>query len=175
MSKMLRILHVISSAATYLSGFLTFLMIIFVFLSVVARYIFNSPFSFTEELTGYIVLFAVCMGLGYTFRTNGHIRTTILFDRLPSKYKKGFTLIGLALSFLWSVVMLVAAKSLIAKYLTNETVSITPLHTPLWIPALFIAIGSLILCLDIIAKVIKCFRPNETDGVIQSNENVNAS
>ncbi|WP_260287153.1 TRAP transporter small permease [Peribacillus aracenensis] len=172
MSKILRFIHVISSTATYLSGFLIFLMIIFVFLSVVARYIFNSPFSFTEELTGYIVIFAICMGLGYTFRTNGHIRTTILFDRLPSRYKKGFTLIGLVLSFLWSVVMLVAAKSLIAKYLTNETVSITPLHTPLWIPAVFIGIGSFILCLDIIVKVIECF---QTDQVLQSNDNANVS
>lgn len=60
-------------------------MVAIVFVNVVLRKFFNSGLSFTEEALRYLFVWMSYLGIAAAYKTNGHIRMTMLTDRLPKK------------------------------------------------------------------------------------------
>lgn len=59
-----------------------------VVISVVGRYLFNSPLAFTNELSGSLMIPLTFLGLAYVQRKRGHVWVELLFDRLPGNAQK---------------------------------------------------------------------------------------
>ena len=78
----------------YVSVVLNFLTAIWIFGDVVGRFIFNQPIPGTTELVKTAILPIVFLGVTYTLRKDGHIRTTVLVRRLPKRVAALFTAIG---------------------------------------------------------------------------------
>jgi TRAP-type C4-dicarboxylate transport system permease small subunit len=78
----------------YISVVLIFLTAIWIFGDVVGRFIFNQPIPGTTELVKTAILPIVFLGVTYTLRKDGHIRTTVLVRRLPVRVAALFTAIG---------------------------------------------------------------------------------
>ena len=76
----------------YISVILIFLTAIWIFGDVVGRFIFNQPIPGTTELVKTAIL--VFLGVTYTLRKDGHIRTTVLVRRLPVRVAALFTAFG---------------------------------------------------------------------------------
>lgn len=73
-----RYLSVISWIAAL---FITFLIIIDVFL----RFVFNAPLPATWETSEVVMPYIVFFAFAYTLKKDGHVRVTLFLDRLPSK------------------------------------------------------------------------------------------
>lgn len=69
--------------ATFVSFFVLSTMVILV-IEVVARYIFNSPTIWANQLAILIFGGFFVMGGAYTLMHNGHVRMDLLYNRLPS-------------------------------------------------------------------------------------------
>lgn len=54
-----------------------------VFLQVVMRVIFNSPFTFTEEVSRYCFVWMVFLGLSFATRYDCHVRVDVFVKLLP--------------------------------------------------------------------------------------------
>lgn len=60
-------------------------MVLIVFVNVVLRKFFHSGISFTEEALRYLFVWMSYLGIVAAFKTNGHIRVTMLVDVLPQR------------------------------------------------------------------------------------------
>jgi TRAP-type C4-dicarboxylate transport system permease small subunit len=60
---------------------------------VIARYVFNASFSWAEEISIVILLWAAWGGACLAFKANAHLRMNLLEERLRPKSKAGLRLI----------------------------------------------------------------------------------
>ena len=67
----------------YLTGILTGLMVLFVFMNVVLRTCFNSGLTWSEELSRYLFVFVTYVGAISAMRGNGHLGVDTLISRVP--------------------------------------------------------------------------------------------
>ena len=71
----------------YLTGILTGLMVLFVFMNVVLRTCFNSGLTWSEELSRYLFVFVTYVGAISAMRVNGHLGVDTLISRVPRPLK----------------------------------------------------------------------------------------
>ena len=110
---------------------------------IVARSVFNHSFPFSWEYASYLLSIMIFGGLGWTLRTGGHIRVTVLEAFLsPTRYR--------AVSLIASLIAAVLASALAWgmtwlcwKSLIDQSRSFLPSETLLYIPQLFIALGAI--------------------------------
>ena len=67
----------------YLTGILTGLMVLFVFMNVVLRTCFNYGLTWSEELSRYLFVFVTYVGAISAMRVNGHLGVDTLISRVP--------------------------------------------------------------------------------------------
>ena len=89
----------------YFSVVLIFLTAIWIFGDVVGRFVFNQPIPGTTELVKTAILPIVFLGVTYTLRKDGHIRTTVLIRRLPARAASLITAIGSGLGIVLFALM----------------------------------------------------------------------
>lgn len=68
-------------------------MVLIVFVNVVLRKFFHSGLSFTEEALRYLFVWMSYLGIVAAFKTNSHIRVTMLAERLPTKARAALGLV----------------------------------------------------------------------------------
>ena len=68
--------------------FLLVAMTLTVFSQVIARYIFEAPLSWSEELARFILIWLSMLSAAYAFKTKSHFALTILVSKLPDKHQK---------------------------------------------------------------------------------------
>jgi TRAP-type C4-dicarboxylate transport system permease small subunit len=75
------------------------LMVGLMALDPIMRYIFGSPFYWSNEVTTFLMMLVVFNGLGVALAKDKHIRVTLIFSRLPVKIQNlfwvGISLVGL--------------------------------------------------------------------------------
>ena len=59
------------------------IFILNVFLGIITRLLFNNPLVFTEEVSRYLFIWLVFLGLPYSTKTGKHINLDLLQKRLP--------------------------------------------------------------------------------------------
>lgn len=84
-------------------------LIVITFLGAIARYFFNNPFVWTEEVQIWMIVWAIFGGAGYAFRHGAHVSIEVLVERFPEKVQSviewfGFfcTLVALTYIFVYS-------------------------------------------------------------------------
>ena len=65
------------------------LMVGLMTLDPIMRYIFGSPFYWSDEVTTYLMVLMIFNGFGVAFANEKHIRVMLVFDRLPVKVQNG--------------------------------------------------------------------------------------
>ncbi len=65
---------------------------------VIGRGVFNKPVPGTMELSSYILVIFILCGLAYTYQLKGHVRVTMLLDKLPSRLALGMETFTLLMS-----------------------------------------------------------------------------
>lgn len=66
----------------------TALMSLAIIMQILSRNIFNISFSWAEEISRYLFIWATFLGVGYAFHNNSSISIDILITRLPDRAKK---------------------------------------------------------------------------------------
>ena len=74
---------------------------------VVARYIFNSPSTWSEELVGYLFGWSTMLGATIVSGERGHMNIPILVDRFQPGMRKAFHILWEVVAFVFSATILV--------------------------------------------------------------------
>ncbi len=73
-------------------------MAVVIFLQITARYLFNSPLPWPEEMAQFLFIIAVYLGVGLLEKDNAHIRCEFLLNKLSKKAETWFFIFGKVLT-----------------------------------------------------------------------------
>jgi C4-dicarboxylate transporter DctQ subunit len=152
-SKLSQYCSKIITASGFSCGIAAWLAFIFIFIQIVARYLFNYEIPFTQEYASYCVCYIVFIGASYNLRIKGHVRIDMLEKYLPEKFGKWLVAIQAILVLIFAILFLIHGVKLAKEAYQLGTVSITPLATPLLYPYLMVPIGFLLLAIESLIQV----------------------
>ena len=140
-----------------IAAFLLALIAVMTFCDVIARYVFNAPFTFTVEVTELAIGLIVYLGVGLTTHENGHIVVDVLTLRLSDRTRAWLAMVTnvLALGFLAVMVwrLWLRADFLLVKGDTTQVRGI-----PFWPVAFAMALGSAFLLTGVLLQLIDACR-----------------
>ncbi len=145
-------LNVVGAAGAALAFALLSVMLI---VEVIATSFFAWSQPWAVEYSTYFLAFTLFLGSGWTLRTGGHIRVSILLALLPGRAARLLDLCGSA--FALGVVSF-AAWALVGQALRTAelgSVSYFPSRTPLLYPQALLAAGFVLLALAFLARVVR--------------------
>ncbi len=145
----------ITWTAAALGAGVVLLMMSVVGYSVVNRYILGTPVTWTDELSGYLVVALVMLGTAEALRLGDHISVDLITSRLSGR--------GRRIAGVWGNIMVlaVAASLLISGIETIEysvnfgILSEGYLEVPMWIPQSFLILGAALLALVAAANLLR--------------------
>jgi TRAP-type C4-dicarboxylate transport system permease small subunit len=148
-----RFLDALYNGAAALAALFMVLLLVMVILSILGRQLhFNIPG--VDAYAGYMMAAAGFLALAHTLKKGEHIRVTLLIGSLKGAWKRGFELWSLfAASALAALSAIYSAKLAWQSY-TFHDISTSNDATPLWLPQLSMAVGTLILAVAFIDELV---------------------
>ena len=148
--------HKMARVAAWVAMALTFFMMLLVTADVVGTKFFNKPVPGMAEIAEELVVLLVFLGLAFTEAEIGHLRITILFDRLSQKWRQilnilGYYVLGLVIVAILSWRSFILLKNFIAIGSMKQGI----ISFPLWPFAVLIALSSLIFAFVLLSRVIE--------------------
>ena len=152
---MLKLLDRVAAAAAYLlaaAGVLCVMTLMLLVTSdVVARYGFNSPSNWADEVATFLLIAIVFLGLAQNLRQGSHIRIDIFTKLLSARANVFLELLAYGVGVMFSVVLLLGVWTRMANFWNRSITSDSPLMTPLWIPMVPVLAGAVMFGLVMIA------------------------
>lgn len=140
---MRKLLNGLYEASAWLAGLSMIGILVMVLLTVVSRLIgFSAPG--TDAYAGYAMAGAGFMALASTLKKGEHIRVTLLLGALKGSALKTMEVIALGIATVLSGFLAFYASRLVWQSWEIDDISVGMDATPLWIPQLFMALGTLV-------------------------------
>jgi TRAP-type C4-dicarboxylate transport system permease small subunit len=146
-------LDTLYDAAAWAAAAMMVLTLVMVVLGMVDRYI---PINFrgTDMYAGYCMAGAGFLALAHTLKRGEHIRVTLLVNALKGNAKRGLEI--------WCLVAAVFLAALFAFYSAKLAYQSWDFHdistgndaTPLWIPQIGMAVGTLVLLIAFVDELV---------------------
>jgi TRAP-type C4-dicarboxylate transport system permease small subunit len=152
-----RALVALYDAAPWLAALSLVGLLLIVLLSIVSRQVgFHVPG--TDAYAGYLMAAAGFLALAHTLKKGEHIRVTLLLGKLQGRARRAMELWALAAaSFLASLFAFYSARLVWQSHLFHD-ISTSNDATPLWIPQLAMAAGTLILAIAFVDELVMALR-----------------
>ena len=129
MNPMKKLKQMIDKAVEWFSIALVIVMVLLVLWQVIARYLLNSPSSFSEALTRYLFVWLVLITSTYAFGSREHMYISALNDRLRGKTRTVVNILIEVLTILFAACVMVFGGSIITQM---QMVSLdSSLHIPM--------------------------------------------
>lgn len=150
---MRKFLDALYDGAAALAALFMVLLLVMVLLSVVGREL-GFYVRGTDSYAGYFMAAAGFLALAHTLKKGEHIRVTLLINAVTGRYKKAIEI--------WALVAAVALTALFAYYSVKLSVNSFQFNdistgndaTPLWIPQIAMAVGTVILLIAFIDELV---------------------
>jgi len=139
----------------YLCGIFLGLLALVTFYEVVARYIFNAPTIWANDVSTVMLRFIVFFSMGVLLIEGRHIRITFLADRLKGVAQKAVNILTMLCILPYAYVMVEYGIKLTQNAIKMKMLSPGLLGVPLWIPYMFIPICGVLLALAVVCTVFK--------------------
>lgn len=130
-------------------------------LQIIARYIFQSSFPWSEELVRYLFIWSTFIGIPYCIKEGASLKITQLTDKLPLKIQEYIFLINkIILLLFFSIISIFSFSVTYSTYLSRQT---SPaLELPMWIVYASVFIASLLSILRLTEKILQYKKNNPT-------------
>jgi TRAP-type C4-dicarboxylate transport system permease small subunit len=153
-----RVVIRLSSASVYVAIASLLLLVIVVTLGVITRYAFNRPLIGGDEIASYCMLLVVFFGLAQTLAEEGHIRIDIVVRLLGPRAQAVVECVAYILGVAFSIFLATAVYTRIENFWVRNTVSIGGTGMPLYLPALPLLLGSVMLALMMVINALRSLR-----------------
>ena len=150
---MKKLKQMIDKAVEWFSIALVVVMVLLVLWQVIARYLLNSPSSFSEALTRYLFVWLVLITSTYAFGSRDHMYISALNDRLRGKTRTAVNLLIEVLTILFAACVMVFGGSIITRM---QMVSLdSSLHIPMGVVYAVIPVCGVITVFYCICNIIE--------------------
>ena len=144
----------ISQLAVWVGGAALLAAALMVTVDVLSRKIFNITMSGSDEYSGYVFSATTTWAYSYCLLHRSNVRIDALYNYLPRKVTAILDVVGLLLLFYFMSIMTYYAMVSFIDSWVNNSVSITTLGTPQWIPQLFWVAGLILFFVTLIFVVV---------------------
>ncbi|GAB2714226.1 TRAP transporter small permease [Comamonas sediminis] len=140
---MRKLLNGLYEASAWLAGLSMIGILVMVLLTVISR-LFGFSAPGTDSYAGYAMAGAGFMALASTLKKGEHIRVTLLLGALKGSALKTLEVIALVIATVLSGFLAFYASRLVWQSWEIDDISVGIDATPLWIPQVFMALGTLV-------------------------------
>jgi TRAP-type C4-dicarboxylate transport system permease small subunit len=130
----------------------------FVFAEVVARYFFNSPTSWSSELTGYLFGALSLLGGAYCMRFDIHVRMNIIREKLSNRARSILDLCTSALIFIFLFALIYKGGTYAYEATCAMETSGTAWDCPIWPFFIILPSAAFLMILQAIRNMITDLR-----------------
>ena len=143
---MRKALDALYSGAAALAALFMVALLVMVLLSIAGRQ-FNFHVPGTDAYAGYLMAGSGFLALAHTLKRGEHIRVTLLLAALKGRWKKGMEIWAFGFASALSMVIAFYACRLAWQSRAFHDISTSSDATPLWIPQIAMALGTVILAI----------------------------
>ena len=163
---MRKLLDGLYTASSWLAGLSMVGVLLMVLLTIFSRFFgFSAPG--TDAYAGYAMAGAGFMALANTLKHGEHIRVTLILGMLKGKALKALEVTALLIATLLSGFLAFYACRLTWQSWEIDDISVGIDATPLWIPQIFMALGTLVFfiafCDELILELLGRRKPRNTE------------
>ncbi len=144
----------ISQMAVWIGGAALLAAAVMVTVDVLSRKIFNVTMSGSDEYSGYVFSATTTWAYSYCLLHRSNVRIDALYNLLPRTVTGVLDVIGLAMLLYFMSIMTYYAFVSFSNSWIYDSVSITTLGTPQWIPQLFWVAGLSLFFITLVFVVI---------------------
>jgi TRAP-type C4-dicarboxylate transport system permease small subunit len=127
-------------------------IVLVVFSQVVSRFVFNAPFSWSEELARYLQVWLILLTSAAVLRKGLHLAVDYAIHALPPPAKRFLRIVNLGFIVFFLVVVMVSGGMLIAATVSQKTPA---LQLPMWLVYLALPVGGFLMLLEATALLLK--------------------
>ena len=127
-------------------------LLVMVLLSILGRQ-FGFHVRGTDAYAGYMMAGAGFFALAHTLKRGEHIRVTLLLQALGPVARHRMEMFSLAAAVLLSALLAIFSIKLCWQSLQFHDISTSSDATPLWLPQIAMALGTLILCVAFVDEL----------------------
>lgn len=149
-----RLLGRLSLWAVWAGGAALMLSAIMVTIDVLCRKYLNVTMSGSDEITGYVFAGATTWAYAYCLLNRSNIRIDALYNTLPINLRAIMDIVGLIALLVFMGVFTEKAVTVFTDSWENNSVSVTTLITPLWIPQIVWLTGLLFFNVTLIFLIV---------------------
>lgn len=148
------ILERISRYAVWVGGGAMLLAAFMVTIDVFARKIFNVTMSGSDEISGYVFAASTTWAYSYCLLNRTNVRIDALYNFAPRPLRAVLDVVGIALLFGYMTLLTDKAIDVFVTSWERDSVAITTLATPLWIPQLFWLAGLILFQITMVVLLV---------------------
>jgi TRAP-type C4-dicarboxylate transport system permease small subunit len=126
-------------------------IVVVVFSQVVSRFVFNAPFSWSEELARYLQVWLILLTSAAVLRKGLHLAVDYAIHTFSAGVKRWLRVTSLILMIFFLIVVLISGGMLIAATASQRTPA---LQLPMWLVYLALPVGSILMALEAVALLI---------------------
>lgn len=142
---------------TYFTGILMLISSLMIFLQVILRYVFSYSIIWAEEFSRYAIVWFIFLGASLAAREGKHAAVDVIIRLFPPKVQKFFDILAIVISIIFTVTIVWFGFRMVFRI--QEIGNITPaLQIPMYIPYLAIPIGSLMMTVRFLEKLVVAIR-----------------
>lgn len=150
---MRRLLDFVYDGAAAVAALFMVCLLGMVLLSIISRQLhFHVPG--TDAYAGYLMAAAGFLALAHTLKRGEHIRVTLLINALEGRWKRGLELWSLGIATLLAVLFAYYSCKLAWQSHEFHDISTSSDATPLWIPQVAMALGTMVLALAFVDELV---------------------
>lgn len=128
------------------------IMVMIIFLQIVMRYVFNNSLTWSEEITRYIFLWQIWVGVSYAVKASKHIRVEIIKDFLSERGKFIIDIIATLIWLAFGIFLCYRAGIVTSKVYTSGQLA-PATQISMWIPYASVFVGSGLMILRLLQKM----------------------
>lgn len=132
---------------------LLFVMSIFIGLQVFMRYVMQNSLAWSEELSRYMYIYMLYLGISYGVRTNRHLRISIIQNLLKQKGQKVLSLFSDILFLAFAVIVVINSTD-VARSIANFGQITASTGMPMYIVYMGVPIGFSLVILRLLQNII---------------------
>ncbi len=143
----------LSDIGFFISAAAVMVLAVLVVIEVLLRQFFNTSTLVSTEMSGYLLVVNVFLGLAWTFRTDGFIRVDLLYGKFSKRTRQLADLVIAIVSLIVMIVVTFYLWSFALDNLETGNTSVFITRTPLWIPQISMPIGATMLLIAMAAEI----------------------
>ncbi|MCA0042513.1 TRAP transporter small permease [Celeribacter litoreus] len=150
-----RLCLVLTRAGAVFGAVATAILATMLVLEVVLNSVFKTSQPWATEYASYFLCAGLFAGSGWVLTEEGHIRVSLLTDKLPPKVERIFAVITALIGLTIAAFAAWHLTEYALKSLDRGSVSLYPSRTPMWVPQMVLAVSLWLLVIGIFARILE--------------------